>query len=224
MKNQKSKDLLIYIIRRDSQCAECGEELLHGSFLYLEKGKPLCLSCADLDHLEFLSRGDMALTLRAKKKSKIYTIVLQWSRTRKRYERQGILAEQEAIEQAMKECLSDANFREERRKRKAIRRAELDEKYVEVFAGQIRHFFPGCPKKETFKIAEHSCEKYSGRVGRTAMAKQFDPQAIALAVKAHIRHEHTNYDELLMKGWERSEARNEVEDKVDEILKKWQQA
>ena len=114
---QKFKELLVYIIRRDSKCEECGEELMHGSFLYLEKGKPLCLACADLDHLEFLPRGDMALTLRAKKHSKIYAIVLQWSRTRKRHERQGLLVEHIAIEQAMRECLSDEKLREERRKR-----------------------------------------------------------------------------------------------------------
>lgn len=222
MKKQKSKDLLVYIIRRDSQCAECGKELLHGSFLYLEKGTPLCLSCADFGHLEFLPRGDMALTLRARKNSKISVIVLQWSRTRKRYERQGVLVEQTAIEQAMKQCLSDAEFRKERRKREAMRRVELDEKYVSEFAGQIQNLFPECPRKETLRIAEYACKKYSGRVGRTAMAKEFDSQAIVLAVKAHIRHEHTNYDELLMKGRERFTARDQVENKINQILEKWQ--
>ena len=164
----------------------------------------------------------MALTLRARKNSKISVIVLQWSRARKRYERQGVLVEQTAIEQAMKQCLSDAEFREERRKREAMRRAELDEKYVREFAGQIQNLFPGCPRKEALKIAEHACEKYSGRIGRTAIAKQFDPQAIILAVKAHIRHEHTNYDELLMKGWERFSARDQVEENVNQILGEWQ--
>ena len=98
----------------------------------------------------------------------------------------------------------------------------MDEKYVSEFAGQIQNLFPWCPRKETLRIAEYACEKYSGRVGRTAMAKEFDSQAIVLAVKAHIRHEHTNYDELLMKGWERFTARDQVENKINQTLEKWQ--
>jgi len=37
-----------------------------------------------------------------------------------------------------------------------------------------------------------------------------------------IRHEHTNYDELLMKGRERFTARDQVENKINQILEKWQ--
>ena len=32
---------------------------------------------------------------------------------------------------------------------------------------------------------------------------------------AHIRHRYSNYDELLMSGYERSEARAEIHDEVD---------
>ena len=39
-------------------------------------------------------------------------------------------------------------------------------------------------------MAKHACEKYSGRVGRSAAAKSFDATAIDLAVKAHVRHTH----------------------------------
>jgi hypothetical protein len=73
------------------------------------------------------------------------------------------------------------------------------------------------------KIAEHACQKYSGRVGRSAASKEFDPQAITLAVQAHIRHEYTNYDELLMTGWERFEARMVVQRTVEEILDQWRE-
>jgi len=36
-----------------------------------------------------------------------------------------------------------------------------------------------------------------------------------------IRHCHTNYDELLMNGCERPEARRQVRDAVDDVLKRW---
>jgi len=58
-------------------------------------------------------------------------------------------------------------------------------------------------------IAEHACQKYSGRVGRSAAAKALDEQAVHLAVIAHIRHAETGYDALLAQGCERSEARTQ---------------
>jgi hypothetical protein len=90
---------------------------------------PLCLDCADLGHLEFLPSGDAAMTRRAKKASGLSAVVVRWSRSRKRYERQGILAETEAIEFAEQECLADAELRARRRERDEARRADEDERF-----------------------------------------------------------------------------------------------
>jgi hypothetical protein len=38
---------------------------------------------------------------------------------------------------------------------------------------------------------------------------------------AHIRHAETNYDVLLAQGWERWVARDEVKNKVGEVLADW---
>ncbi|MGO8752410.1 MAG: DUF2293 domain-containing protein [Thermoguttaceae bacterium] len=70
---------------------------------------------------------------------------------------------------------------------------------------------------------EAICLKYSGRVGRSAAAKQFDPAAVRLAVIAHVRHKYTKYDELLARYDDRQEARSEVRSRIDEILEKWEQ-
>jgi hypothetical protein len=43
-------------------------------------------------------------------------------------------------------------------------------------------------------IAEHSCRKYCGRVGRSAAVKALDEEAVRLAVTAHVRHAKSNYD------------------------------
>jgi hypothetical protein len=43
-----------------------------------------------------------------------------------------------------------------------------------------------------------------------------------MAVIAHIRHQHTNYDELLMSGVPREEARMSIHHEVSEILRRWQ--
>lgn len=219
---QKPGEILVFFVRRDTKCAECGKELFSGSMLTLEKERgALCLGCADLDHLEFLPSGDAAVTRRATKHSKLRAIVLQWSRTRKRYERQGILAETAAIEKAEVECLEDADLRKRQAERRALRAAELDEAFVEQFAQTIRQQFPKCPISDANRIAEHACLKHSGRVGRTAAAKQFDPDAVYLAVAAAVRHEFTNYDQLLLKGIERSKARARVRDAVERNLRAW---
>src|SRR5262249_40586915 len=156
--------------------------------------------------------GDAALTRRAKKHSTLSAVVLKWSRPRKRYERQGLLIEESALEKAEEECLADQEVRTRRREREAIRREELDQVYVERFAKRVRELFPGCPTGREPRIAEHACLKYSGRVGRSSSAKSFDQEAVRLAVRAHIRHMETKYDALLARGYDRREARGEVAD------------
>src|SRR5258707_367644 len=96
-KSGSEGEIVVFSVVRDSQCTECGAELWKGSLLRLEGEKALCTGCADLDHLEFLPTGDAALTRRASKYSKLWAVVVRWSRARKRYERQGILVEPDAL-------------------------------------------------------------------------------------------------------------------------------
>jgi hypothetical protein len=58
-------------------------------------------------------------------------------------------------------------------------------------------------------------------VGRTAAARRFEPEAIDLAVGAHVRHVHTEYDGLLSDGVERLEARAAVGAEVERVLVGW---
>lgn len=98
-----------------------------------------------------------------------------------------------------------------------------------MFAESIRLRFPGCPADEALNIAKHACEVGSGRVGRSSTAD--DP--VRAAVVAHVRHEHTDYDELLdatIEGWmdhgerleARLEVREEVRGQVDAVLRRWE--
>jgi hypothetical protein len=225
MERKKSDDLKVFISHRQSVCGECQEDLGSKAWITLDREKgALCLSCADMDHLVYLPAGDMALTVRSKKYSKLSAVVLKWSRARKRYERQGLLVENEALEKAEQECLSDAEARERRRDREAERRMELDREYVNQFAHRIRELYPGCPPDRELIIAEHACLKYSGRIGRSESAKSFHEDAVRLAVAAHIRHLETEYDELMMRGYERSDARDKVKSSVDHVLEKWLKA
>jgi hypothetical protein len=181
-------EIVVFWIIRDFVCVECGEELGKGRFLRLEAERPLGLACADLDQLVFLERGDAALTRRASRYSMLLAVVVRFSRSRKRYERLGVLVEEQALARAERECLSDAEARRLARERAAERRQELDGEYVEAFARRVGEFFPGCPVEEQQAIAEHACQKYSGRVGRSAAAKELEANAVNLAVPAHVRH------------------------------------
>ena len=215
-------ELKVFISHRDSVCDECKQQLGRRAWIHLVEGKgALCLSCADLDHLEFLPTGDAALTRRAKKLSTLHAVVLKWSQARKRYERQGLLVEEKALEEAEASCLADSDRRASQATRRTERAAEQDREYIARFAQVIRRRYPGCPAGRETIIAEHACRKYSGRVGRSRDAKELGVRAIDLAVQAHVRHYETNYDELLGCGIERHEARGKVADRVKAVLDRW---
>lgn len=214
-------DLKVFITNQDSTCDECGEKLGHHAWITLSDNKAFCLACADLDHLVFLPAGDAALTRRSAKYSTLSAVVLKWSRARKRYERQGLLVEESALQRAEQECLEDADVRARRNERQAGRRDELDQEYISSFAKRVRELFPNCPAGREQVIAEHACQKYSGRVGRSASAKTLDEKSVRLAVVAHIRHAETRYDELLAQGLERSLARGMVENAIKQALADW---
>lgn len=221
----EKEEIKVFISNRDSTCDECHEDLGRKAWITLVRDiGALCLSCADLDQLVFLPSGDAALTRRAKKYSKLYAVVLKWSRARRRYERQGLMVEERALDLAEEECLADFEVRQLRREREATRRAGLDNKFVEQFAGKIRELFPQSPAGSEQQIAEHACLKYSGRIGRSDLGRRLDDEAVRLAVIAHIRHRETNYDELLGRGWDRSDARHAVAGLIDEVLSRWEAA
>jgi hypothetical protein len=225
MKGKKSSDsqLKVFISNRESKCDECGEELGRHAWIVLRENKgAACLTCADLDHLVFLPSGDTALTRRSRKQSRLSAVVLKWSRARKRYERQGLLVEDCALERAECECKADATQRAIRRSQAALRHAELDEEYVRRFAARVREVYPHCPSERETLIGKHACRKYSGRVGRSAAAKNLDERAVRFAVEAHVRHTETNYDDLLSNMFERSDARAMVRDAVAEVLQLWE--
>lgn len=212
-------DLVVVQPLKDFTCAECGDE--SGDLLIMDDDGPVCMSCADMDHLVFLPSGDAALTRRAKKASRLSAVVVRWSRSRKRYERQGILVEDPALEEAERQCLADYDARLRRRERDAVRRADEDVVFQRRFAAQLARLYPGCPAQRAQDIARHAGLRGSGRVGRSAAGRALDEQAITLAVRASIRHEDTDYDDLLMSGVSREEARERIRPAIDRILAAW---
>lgn len=219
--SQETKDLVVFDILRDSECTECRKDLLAHDLLFMEDGRPLCLTCADLDHLAYLPRGDTALTRRARKHSSLSAVVVRFSRARKRYERQGVLVEEAALERAGEECHADATKRMADREKASLRRMEQDHNLAARMTESILALYPGCPPLEAEAIAVHTSRRGSGRVGRTAAGRALEPEALNAAVIAAIRHRHTRYDQLLMHGYSRRDARDAVYDAINDLLERW---
>lgn len=84
----------------DWTCHRCSGT---GGLLIMESPGPVCLRCAGLDDLEFLPSGDALLTRRARAGSGRYAVVVRFSKSRRRYERQGLLVEPQALIDARRE-------------------------------------------------------------------------------------------------------------------------
>jgi hypothetical protein len=84
-------------LNRDWKCHHCGGTT---GFLMMQDAGPSCMNCVGLGDLVFLPAGDANLTRRIKAKSQRSAVVVRFSRSRKRYERQGILVEEAAVNAA----------------------------------------------------------------------------------------------------------------------------
>lgn len=221
---ERAPQPVVFEIVRDAVCSECSVEMPGGSLLSMEAEQPLCMQCAGFGDLEYLPAGDAALTRRAAKYSERAAVVVRFSRSRKRYERQGILVEVTAIEKAERECLDDADERAASRMREKARRLKEDRKLVVRMTERIGELFPDCSPREWAAIAEHTAKRRSGRVGRTEAGRNLEDEPLIAAVRAAVRHKHTSYDEMLGRGIDRMTARRKVADKIEEILAAWRRS
>ena len=217
-RQSRPPDLVVIQPLKDWTCRHCAGT---GSLLIMEGDGPLCLTCADLDHLVYLPAGNMALTRRAKKGSRLSAVVVRFSGARKRYERQGVLVEAGALANAEAECLSDSEVRAVRRHRDQERRAEEDASFQADMAREILRLFPGCPRERAAMIASHTGARGSGRIGQTDAGRALDEEALTVAVIASVRHHDTAYDDLLMAGVPRLDARARVREAMEQTLRKW---
>lgn len=77
----------------------------------------------------------------------------------------------------------------------------------------LRALCPAMPLADFTPVVETACERRFKTL----------PPSIALwqALGAHIRHRHTDYNELLDDGYDRDAARYFVVDAMNEILARW---
>lgn len=217
----------IFVTKREKlTCQKCNKKIEKGDFFVSEseKTKGICFSCSPFGNYYLLPPGDVAMTRRSKKHSKLCGVLQEWNQRRRRYERKGQYVEAIAVEKAHLECESDKEKRAINNEKAAVIRTVKDKIYIVQFAKIIRSYYPNCPKNREQEIAQHACEKYSGRVGRSASAKEFDEKMVDLAVEAHIRHSETNYDAQFGKGKGKKEIRADVKSDIKKTMHKWKTA
>jgi len=90
-----------------SQCTQCKRELQQGSYQFIEAGQSLCLCCANLSELEYLPKGEIQLTHLVKKEKIKSTDFVEFIRSNKRYENQGLLVEKEALRKARQDLMAE---------------------------------------------------------------------------------------------------------------------
>jgi hypothetical protein len=100
-KASRAPELVVILpLNSEWRCHRCGGT---GDLLIMETPGPACLRCAELDDLAFLPTGDALLTRRAKANSARHAVVVRFSKSRGRYERQGLLVEPQALTESQRE-------------------------------------------------------------------------------------------------------------------------
>ncbi len=160
---------------------------------------------------QFVPKGDVYITKNCRKKTheageKLYVVVDKNNRTI------GLRCPKSVFDAVQTEHLVTAEKR-------AAAVQKRDTTIENMFEKALKRLFPKTPKDAVPKILKHALEKRSGRVGRTGTVELDDK--VNLAVGAHIRHRHTNYDALLREGISRDDAREMIRDQLNAVVKQW---
>jgi hypothetical protein len=113
-------------------------------------------------------------------------------------------------------------FKEDRATSEKRRAAveKRDEATQEEFRDEILKQFPRIPPDSVNKVLRHTLRKRSGRVGRTGRLDL--EKKVRLAVTAHIRHCHTNYDAIMGRGKvSQRGGRLGIQDQLIRVLRSW---
>ncbi|KAI0123966.1 hypothetical protein BJ170DRAFT_598295 [Xylariales sp. AK1849] len=94
-----------------------------------------------------------------------------------------------------------------------------DDALERQFCDAVMKQFPKVPAETIPLIVARAMQKGSRRVGRTGTLDV--AQKATLAVRAHIRHCHTDYDAILRQGVKKDDARKQTHDKIDKFVTSW---
>lgn len=84
----------------------------------------------------------------------------------------------------------------------------------EAIAAALRRLAPGLPAFEASVVIDRALDS-------RGLATAYPEEAAWLALVAYVRHEHTDYDELLEDGYDADSARYFVRDGINAALEAW---
>lgn len=87
------------------------------------------------------------------------------------------------------------------------------------FEDEILRLYPMIPPGEVPKILARTLKKRSRRVGRTGRLEL--DEKVRLAVTAHVRHCHTDYDKVVKGCKTKWKARDSTRDEVSRVMVSW---
>lgn len=102
-------------------------------------------------------------------------------------------------------------------RRAAVQRR--DDQDISRASAEIDKHFPCIPKADKEKVLKHGFRKFSGRVGRTGRISL--EKKVVLAVWAHVRHCHSEYEALLNSGVGKEDARRRERKGIAEMMRGW---
>jgi len=89
------------------------------------------------------------------------------------------------------------------------------------FNNKIRKLFPNIPSKDLLQIlSKKGYQEWLKKIPPD-QSDSFLTSYVDKIVKAHIRHNYTNYDKKLFIGEKRDNARLSVSSKIENIMESW---
>lgn len=177
--------------------------------------------------LVFVPSGDAARTRRVGKLEGARPALM---RDKYGVHRIGYWAPPDGVDRIEEELAATADQRAARRKAGERQRERQEERYRDTFREEMRRQYPAMPATDVEAVVARATVVGSGRVGRTKTLEL--AEIVRLAVRAHVRHTHTDYDDRLDDTWvelgggpgARRDARDGVEGDVREVLRRWEVA
>ncbi|KAI9707843.1 MAG: hypothetical protein M1820_004448 [Bogoriella megaspora] len=161
---------------------------------------------------KFLPKGDVYLTRRCTVRSEEFGLPAEIVFDTNGTTRLGLLVHHSIYYPVLQEAAETAAAR-------AAAVSRKDAANLSKARDAVRDLYPTIPGKDLEAVLKRAWEKGSGNVGRTG-TKEME-EKVKLAVEAHIRHSHTEYDGLLRMGMSREGARKKIRVDVRDVAESW---